>query len=285
MTAASSEHLRPLHILLATDLSARADRAERRAVERATSLGARLHVVTVNEHHGESQPAVARTPDPQTIEADLRELYGTELAVDATVGTGDAWPVILSEATAHNCAMIVLGPAEPHSLQEKLLGSTAERVIHAAPMPVLTVRRRTRGPYLQVIVATDFSETSRHVLIAAAVVLPEADFVLLHAYRVPFTGFLSREANEPDMKLQAEDDLKAFLASLDSEPKLRSRVRAELIHGTPDEVVGRYVVEHTVELVVMGAHGTGGAVDKILGSTAERLLSQLPCDVMLSRLP
>ena len=285
MTAASIKPLRPQDILLATDLSARADHAEGRAAERATSLGARLHVVTVIEHDGDNQPTAARISDPQTIEAELRESYGSDLGLDVTVETGDAWSVILREATAHDCALIVLGPAEPHGLREKLIGSTAERVIHAAPMPVLTVRRRARGPYLQVIAATDFSATSRHALIAAADVLPEAQFLLVHAYRVPFTGFLSREANEPDMKQQAEDDLKVFLASLDGESKLRGRVGAKLFYGTPDEVFGVYVVEHMVELVVMGAHGTGGAFDKILGSTAERLLSQLPCDVMLSRLP
>lgn len=285
MTAASIDRQRPQHILLATDFSARADRAERRAVERATSLDARLHVVTVVEHDGDSQPAAASISDPPTVEAELRELYGSDLNLDVTVETGEPWRVIIREATAHNCALIVLGPAEPSSLQEKLLGSTAERVIHAAPMPVLTVRRRARGPYLQVIVATDFSANSRHALMAAADVLPEANFFLVHAYRVPFTGFLSREANESDMKRQAEDDLKFFLASLDGEPTLRGRVRAELLYGSPDEVFGKYVVENKIDLLVMGTHGTGGAFDKILGGTAERLLSQLPCDVMLSRLP
>ncbi|MBR1024698.1 universal stress protein [Bradyrhizobium viridifuturi] len=285
MTAAPIRPLRPQGILLATDLSARADRAEGRAVERATSLGVKLHVVTVIEPEGDSQPAASRISDPQTIEAELRESYGSDLDLEVTVETGEAWLVILREATAHDCALIVLGPAEPQGLQEKLLGSTAERVFHAAPMPVLTVRRRARGPYLQVVMATDFSATSRHAMMAAADVLPEAEFLLVHAYRVPFTGFLSREANEPGMKQEAEDDLKVFLASLDDEPTLRGRVRAELLYGTPDEVFGKYVMEKKIDLVVMGTHGTGGAFDKILGSTAERLLSQLPCDVMLSRLP
>ncbi len=285
MTEASIKPHRPQDILLATDFSARADRAEKRAVERAAALGARLHVVTVVEHDQDSQRAAANISDPQTIEAELRELYGSDLGFDVVVETGEAWPAIIREAMAHNCALIVLGPAEPYGLPEKLIGSTAERVIHAAPMPVLTVRRRARGPYLQVIVATDFSATSRHALMAAADVLPEAEFLLVHAYQVPFTGFLSREANEPDIKQQAEADLKLFLASLDGEPKLRGRVGAKLLYGTPDEVFGAYVVEHRVDLVVMGTHGTGGAFDKILGSTAERLLSQLPCDVMLSRLP
>ncbi len=284
MTLSSTESQGPQGILLATDFSAQSDRAEIRAVERAKALGARLNVLTVMEEDG-AKPLDLKSADPEVIAAELRSLHGQDLDLNVTVEEGEAWSLIIGEAVSRKCTLIVLGPAGPCGLQERLLGSTAERVVHAAPMPVLTVRRRARGPYRQVIVAVDFSASSRHALIAAANVLPEAQFLLLHAYRVAFTGFQSFEANEPELRRQAETDLEAFLRSLDSEVQLKDRVCGELHYGTPDEVVGPYVAKHASDLVVIGAHGTGGAFDKILGSTAEHLLSHLPCDVMSARLP
>jgi len=285
MTESSMEHQQSQQILLATDRSARADRAEARAVERAATLGASLHVVIVLENSGDGRPLDPSDADPLAIQAEFRALYGSSLDINVTVEAGEAWPIIIREAAASTCGLIVLGPSQPANLKERLVGSTAERVFHSAAAPVLTVRHRVRGPYRRALAATDFSDTSRHALLAAADILPDVEFHLLHAYRVPYPGLLSRDANEPDVKGQAEADMASFLESLDGEPGLKGRIRPQLLYGTPDEVIGGYIREHQIDVVVMGAHGTGSAFDKFLGGTAERLLSQLPCDVMLSRLP
>jgi len=117
MTNTSASSHEPQDILLATDLSIRADRAEARAVERAAALQAKLHVVTVIEPDRNTQAADARMPDPQSIEADLRRSYGTDSGLEVTAEASKAWPVIIREATAHNCALIVLGPADPCGLE------------------------------------------------------------------------------------------------------------------------------------------------------------------------
>jgi len=285
MPPTAAETSRARNLLLATDLGAHADRAEARAVERARALGARLHVVTVDETStiDTRRPRIA--PKSETLEGQLRELYGKDLEVEAISESGEAWRIILREAVTRDCELVVLGPADPTGLQEKLIGSTAERVMHAAPMPVLTVRRRARGPYTRVIAATDFSDCSKHALIAAASLLPEATFMVTHAYRVPYPGFLSEKGNEPDLRREAERDLADFMMSLGDEPSLSDRVSSQLRYGTLDEVFAQCADEDETDLIVVGSHGSGGTFDKLLGGSAERLIGTLPCDVLVTRSP
>jgi len=120
-------------VLLATDLSPRSDRAEGRAMKIAEVLGAGLHVVAVIESSPDCCPVAAADANSMRIEAELCDLYGAGVKVSAAVEAGEAWSIIIREAVTHRSPLIVLGPARPDGLQEKLLGSTAERVIHNAP--------------------------------------------------------------------------------------------------------------------------------------------------------
>ena len=81
MTAAPIRPLRPQGILLATDLSARADRAEGRAVERATSLGVKLHVVTVIE--GKSTEVCL----PERVDLLISEVVGSVASEEGLYAT------------------------------------------------------------------------------------------------------------------------------------------------------------------------------------------------------
>jgi universal stress protein A len=56
-------------------------------------------------------------------------------------------------------------------------------------------------------------------------------------------------------------------------------VDLEVELGTPKHEISRYVKEHKCDLVVLGSHGRHG-ISLLLGSTANAVLHDMPCDVL-----
>jgi len=68
-----------------------------------------------------------------------------------------------------------------------------------------------------------------------------------------------------------------FLASLeDKAPKLERTMQ----EGTVREVLYQQIGRRNPDLLVIGTHGRTGVAHAFLGSVAEDLLRDLPCDVL-----
>lgn len=276
----------PRRVLLATDLTPAAERAEARALALAAQWDAELYVIAVDEH-GQGRDDASTDPafDPAEIADDLRTAHHSTVPMRVIAPKGDAAKLIVDHARNIDASIIVAGAGGPRTMAEQLLGSTAEKIIHAAPMPVLLVRRRATEPYGEVAAATDFSDGSAHAVEAAARLFPEARLTLLHAYRVPFEGFLSRSDNQQQFEDHAKVKREDFLRGIDLPAPTRESLRTEIVYGSPEASLHDYVVDNDVEFVTVGTHGEGGAFHLMLGGVAERLLKSLPCDVLVVRRP
>lgn len=278
-------------ILLATDLSARGDRALDRALQLAKERGTQLIVLHVMESHGGT--ARLTTPVWRRLSADHKALAERELAEDlaasgvsteVVVVSGDPLVRILETADAYGCSLIVTGTARDETLGRLLLGNTVEKLARQARQPVLVVKNRPRRPYRDVLVATDFSAGSRQALRAALYLVPEADLTLFHAYDVPFQGKnVPDEAVTRNFYKAAEQNSREFLAET---PELAERARPKVVLecGQPETVLSEYSFNHRSDLVVTGTHGRTGILRTAIGSVAERLLESLPSDVLIVRL-
>jgi nucleotide-binding universal stress UspA family protein len=278
----------PRSLLLATDLSCRCDRALDRAVMLAAAWGAKLHLLYAlegdeSEQGPEPVPGgAARALAERQLHAATRD-HGIEAEI--VIERGDPAEVILRTANELGCDLIVTGIARSGSLARTVLGTTVERLVHRASMPVLTVRTRPWRDYETLVVASDFSETSGHALRQALSMFPDAHMTLTHAYRMPFEGFISRAEHEAELLADAERERAAFLPSLGVPPEKLARIESLIRYGTPESVIGTHVWDNDIDLVVMGTHGRSGRFGILMGSTAERLLISLPCDAMVVRAP
>lgn len=72
-------------------------------------------------------------------------------------------------------------------------------------------------------------------------------------------------------------ELAAAVVELGVEP---SEVALVARHGVVDEVLPEFVVSHGIDLVVVGVPPRRGLARWVLGSTAARLLRQIPCSVL-----
>jgi nucleotide-binding universal stress UspA family protein len=285
----------PKAILLATDLSARCDRALDRAALLAAEWQARLVIVHALEEDAadalsgtEPMPSWRRAADPlqmaeSRVRSELREICPGATVV---IEWGDAADVILRAAETHSSGLILTGVARNEPLGRLVLGSTVNRLVRRSQVPVLVVRKRGRRPYRHVIVAVDFSDSSRHAVEASARFFPRLPLTVFNAYDAPMSGLITdatsyREQMKRAVTREAED----FLRSCDLSGWVGQRPELLIEYGEPDRLLYDYANEKDIELVAFGTHGRSVLFDALIGSVAQSLVSTLPCDALVVREP
>ena len=128
-------------VLVATDFS----RCSLRAVERGEELARRLGAELVLLHVAGVPVAGSRTATSahagaeRELEATVEELVHHGVKARSLLREGAPDEEIIAAAAAERVSLIVVGTHGRTGLAHVLLGSVAERVVRAAPCPVLTV--------------------------------------------------------------------------------------------------------------------------------------------------
>lgn len=277
-------------ILVATDLSSRADRAMRRAAIAAAARGAELLILyavdddqpaaIVEATRREAAALLARAADG------LPELRG--LATRPLVEAGDPFDVILRVAEEQACDLIVLGEHRRRLLRDMLVGTTVERVIRLSRRPVLMVHALPVGPYRQVLAASDLGPAAAAMLGAAAAtgLLDGAALSVLHARESAVGAVLAaggapaeRRAEHKDAALrQAREELAAILAAL-GHPALRGAEALAVAQAPVAAILGA-VERLRPDLLVIGTRGAASMERAVLGSVAAEVLRQVGCDAL-----
>lgn len=285
----------PKTILLATDLSCRSDRALDRAAHLSKLWGARLVVLTVLEANSQAMldrddvddlPSWRRPPDRESAARAylVRDLPDALQDVEVLVREGEPAAVIAAAAAELGAELIVTGVARDEPFGRQVVGATVERLVRTSSAPVLVVRSRFR-PYREVLVATDFSESSGHALTAASQFFPDARLTALYAWEVPYAGLIGDgpfSEQWREMEQRARDE---FLAKVDLPPEPRSRLNLLTERGQPETLVRAYMQDKGVDLVVIGSHGGGGMFGRLIGGVAKRIVHAAPGDVLVIREP
>jgi len=308
-TSRGYEETTPLitRILLATDFSRWARRAEDYACALACSWRASLTVLSVAEFPPGLNPDY---PVNQQYLADLLKNASSQLvdlkgraerrgiAVTTRMATGIPSEEVITAARAEDSDLIVVGTRGKTGLAHVLLGSTAERVIRGAPCPVLAVRTESadnedegvlsRPVTLErILVPVDFSDCSLDALEYAVVVAQQAkaSLMLLHvlepvSYGLDFTlsHIRTREQVRESWTKRLEE-----LAS--SHQHSHVPVESQLRGGLPADSILDSAQTLPCDLIVMGTHGRRGISHTISGSVTEAVLRKARCPVIAVRSP
>ena len=307
MSAASPVRPAPVRtILVATDFSPTASAALQWALELARAHRARIVLV-----HALAPPIPpAASPDFVTLPPDFQDQYrdlalrrlatdveaartkGVEVSSDLDIGP--ASPLIIELATKHGADVIVIGTRGMTGFRHLLLGSTAERVVHGAAVPVLTVHPGDADKHRRIktiVVPTDFSDDATLAIRTAERVFGPEDrdskLVLVHAYHLPveFTA-LGAVPMAPRLFADAAEQARERLEQT-AKPLRETGLRVETVaqEGYPPLVIEEAAREANADLITMGTHGRSGLRHLLLGSTAERVVQHAPCPVLTIRRP
>jgi nucleotide-binding universal stress UspA family protein len=281
----------------------------RRALHYAGAIArwhdASLHVVHVVEFPAPTLPFMAPVPLPPGEEmsarsADLlREFIDrahVQVPVQHDVLVGSPVWTILDHAQELDADLIVLGTHGLTGVQRVFLGSTAERVLHRATCPVLTIPRGAGEPPWaaqvqlgQVLVAVDFSPSSLAALTYGLSLTEEAggQITLLHVLET-----LSDEESRlvahyrvgeyvQARRQETLAELNALMAKV--APGRRRSGIVEL--GMPTDVIVRTASEINADLIVMGAQGRSAVTRLLFGSTTDAVVRRATCPVLTARTP
>jgi nucleotide-binding universal stress UspA family protein len=290
-------------VLLATDCSREAARAQETALFWARACHAELDILSVLE----APPGM--DPDYQVNQVYLDQLQkeagkvvdkvvseagGRGVTARAKILRGIPAQQINDTARELKSDLVVMGTRGRTGLAHILLGSTAEGVVRGAPCPVLTVRSAPEkgrpAPDIRVtriLVPVDFSDCSLEAMEYAVQAAREfaASVTVLHviepaSYGLDFTlshaGDVRRTTEAVDRRL---GEFTALLKGqgLSGQHQVRN--------GAPGAVIPEVAEAVEADLIVMGTHGRRGFSHLVSGSVAEAVLRHASCPVLTVKSP
>jgi len=272
----------PSGLLLATDLSARCDRPLERAKQLAGEFQCPLTVLTVHDAPQAPVDVIGWLADDAGRERaeraaraeHAREFGAGNLQVNQRFADAPVDSAILEAAATLPGAIVITGPSTDDSLGGLLRGSTVEKLAHGLHQPLLVVRQRVRGPYRRIMVAVDFTPAARLALETAAQLFPGRAITAFHAHDSEDAA-----ANETP----PHDQLARFLDACTLPQTARALVTPVIGQGEPASQLTRYVLEHEVDLAVLGLHDESTLTRLLMGSRGDHLLQDVACDTLVIR--
>ncbi|MBE0541819.1 MAG: universal stress protein [Verrucomicrobia bacterium] len=209
----------------------------------------------------------------------LPDGWQSEAVVGAPLDT------ILDRAREVKADLIVLGERGSNTASPQV-GLVALRVLRRSPVKVLLVDSDTTAPFQRVIACVDFAPSCREVIEQArrlaALNACRVDF--LHIYDPPWDRLryvlpalsLSEELRQQYLNMLDSQlaDFVGSLSGLDARLVLRESPRYQ-------SGIALHAQLENADLILLATNARRTPGDELLGSTAERLVRELPCSVLV----
>ncbi|MDA8260484.1 MAG: universal stress protein, partial [Betaproteobacteria bacterium] len=208
-------------------------------------------------------------------------------SIDTVLAQGSALTALSDLVETRQIDLLVMGVRGAHFVRELLLGSTTERVLRKSRRPLLAVKQRPHSPYRRILAPVDFSDHAAAAVNAAHGWLPDADFVLLHAFEVELESTF-RLAGMDDNQIHeyrilardaAQQAMEAFVGKL-AVPA--NRLTRQFVHGAATLRILEHEQTMDADLIVMGKHGQSVMEELLLGSVTKHVLSHSSSDVFIA---
>jgi universal stress protein E len=221
----------------------------------------------------------------QTLEALAEPLRSAGLTVTVDV----AWDCPLGEAIVRKVIAVrpwLVAKDTHHQdiIERTFFTNTDWHLIANCPAPLLLVKARELAERPNVIAAVDpLHEHDKpaqldHAILDVAQALATAtrgNLHVVHSHAAPMGIQLPPRMRETLVQEHAQAVSK-FLEQRDVVPR-----NVHLVEGFAHEALPRAAVDFAADFVVMGAVARRGFQKLFIGSTAERVLDRLPCDLVI----
>jgi len=294
-------------ILAATDFSAHALKALKRAVWVAQQSSKRLVVATVvadirkaihhtsyrsrieflegNEEH--FQRELRREAD-QKLKRQISRLGAKDIEVTYETLLGEPYQELIHSVQQEGYELVVAGTRGQSALKRLVLGSTAKRLVRNCPAAVWIAKNKEVAPPKSILAAVDLSEASRRAF-DQAIWLAQRSGAQLHVLHVIESTGLRTDLL--DLKVVGSSD-KSLRELIEAEvtqnfqdfalaaSQVGVTPTTHLLWGSPAHEVVRLASELSADLIVIGTVGRGGFEGMLVGNTVETVLTHCECDVL-----
>lgn len=219
----------------------------------------------------------------------------TEILAERPVADG-----VLQRALETEPLMIVKGTSYHSQAQRAIFVDTDWALVRSSPYPLWLVKPHEPAASPVIVAAVDptheddeHAELDRLIVEQATNVAAKADgeLLLLHTFE-PLTG-IGAEATRTFKPIRLPVDELSERMEREHRERLDALARAcnidpgkvHQLPGRAREILPWFAREHKADLVVMGAIARWGLRRAIIGSTAEQVLDDLPCDILIVKRP
>ncbi|HEU4884452.1 MAG TPA: universal stress protein [Longimicrobium sp.] len=259
------------------------------ALDLAHRTGARLHLV----HAYELPQLFTMSPGVEMMVPEGTEQYRAQMQgllesvvrrnplgerAECHAVAGSPGRVLPECAEQFRAELVIVGAARRGRLG--MLGTTAQRVLRAAHMPVLVARESLHRRPARVLLTTDLSDLSASVQergldVLEALYGPEP--TQLRSLLVLTLGIMPPPLPAGSLERAATAELERFL--------LRRRARANPVQpvvrvGSASTEIVDEARDENADLLVVGTHARHGVSRVLLGSVAEACIRDAPCSVL-----
>lgn len=227
-----------------------------------------------------------RLQSEQCLRRWITEVAGQGHAVLGEAVIASPFEGLMHAVDRHHADLLILG-SRGREADTGHPGAVASKCIRKAPVPVMLVRRKHEGPFKRVVACIEISDPSRVVLDFAVAVAASAAATCeaLHVHAPISFGDLALDPFPPGDALRIEESrdsvaragFDAFMAD-----RAASGVTPvfRVASGVTDAIID-YLLETDADLAVLGTRGRTGLRAFLLGTTAERLVHESPCSILV----
>lgn len=224
---------------------------------------------------------------------------GIDVTVD--IGRGDPLHARVIEHATHSGVDLLVKATHHHSLAKRtFMTNTDWHLIRGCTMPLLLTKEKPWASGPTIVAAVDPGHEHDkpialdHRILEWAQGLRERLNGSVHALHAYLPAVLVAEAASgvpvtmsPFTPQMIEDERKLVLRDLEKlvAPYAIADANVKVELGVASEVLPRVAHELGADIVVMGAISRSGLKRVFIGSTAERVLEHLPCDVLVVKPP
>lgn len=266
-------------ILIASDLSARSDRALQRGFLLARQVGARVTVAAIID---DTLPGPLATDLAARCRAHLdasARSMGEDVPHDIHVEIGDPVPDLVALVNAADVDLAVFGRHRDRGVLDGLRQTTVESVVSQSLTPVLLVTDPAHGPYTRVLAPVSFSSACRQAVTTALRLAPDATLRTFHAWMAPYEGLTGGQTSDYARAVRRETEEQATAWSKGLPATLE---RVVLVHESVGPACEREIATFSPDLIAVGAN-TRSLSFTGLGSFTAGLLRAPPTDLVIAR--
>lgn len=223
----------------------------------------------------------------------LKEFGIQKVTGEVVVGT--PWVEIVRRASGGACSLVVMGSHGKGLLERVFLGSQTENVLHHGDMSLLVVRLSFKGLegcvscylsperlFTRILYATDFSDGARRCIpFLERVSAAGPDSIsIAHVQDIRHLGYASdQQLSMLERQAQAElETLRDHFRAVGYR-----KVDTRLTRGNAISELFRFISENQPTLLVVGAKGSYGIVERALGGVSDTMVHRAPLHVAIIR--
>lgn len=253
-----------------------------------------LPVLVLKELAGIEQDRESRAAQCRNYLRYIRQIHmGTGASMRTVVEEGDPAAVIVDTAVAEKADLIVMSTHGLTGVSRWILGSVTQKVLQAAPCPVLVVRNS--HPIERILITLDGSK------LAEQAIQPGFELAKQLAGRVTLLKVLEPVTDVSEAAVQRAKQVAGtldnylinihqqaddYLAHLIPADMSQIQVDTHVIeNSTVAEGILQFVEDKRIDLIVMTTHGFTGHQRWMYGSVTEKVIQGAKCAMMIVRPP